>query len=118
MYFFRADGNEKIGAGHLMRCLTIAQELAERVSGEQIVFLCADALSGEMAGKTGFFGESASDGLPTYGGGTSCFKGDAGGRISAGFREQERGCFSGGQLFCDTGISFCPERTGICGASG
>lgn len=54
MYFFRADGNEKIGAGHLMRCLTIAQELAERVSGEQIVFLCADALSGEMAEKQGF----------------------------------------------------------------
>lgn len=27
MYYFRADGSAVTGAGHLMRCLTVAQEL-------------------------------------------------------------------------------------------
>ncbi len=35
----RADGNAHIGAGHLMRCLTIAEEVGDR---ERVVFWCAD----------------------------------------------------------------------------
>lgn len=48
MYVIRADGNAKIGAGHLMRCLTIAEALAQRVDREEILFLCADELSAEL----------------------------------------------------------------------
>ena len=40
MYIIRADGNAKIGAGHLMRCMTIAGELAEIDGGRDgILFL-------------------------------------------------------------------------------
>lgn len=39
MLFFRADGNEKIGAGHIMRCLSIASAACEQ--GEQILFYTA-----------------------------------------------------------------------------
>lgn len=55
MFIIRADGNADIGAGHLMRCLTIAEELA-RLSGgrEDICFVCADGQSAEMAGEHGF----------------------------------------------------------------
>lgn len=54
-YLFRADGNARIGAGHLMRCLTIARALSERLgSPEQILFLCADEASGELAASYGF----------------------------------------------------------------
>lgn len=46
MYIFRADGNAKTGAGHLMRCLTIADALAAQLGGgEDILFLCADEAS-------------------------------------------------------------------------
>lgn len=55
MYLIRADGNAKIGAGHLMRCLTIAEELGELLGGrEEICFLCADGQSGELASDHGF----------------------------------------------------------------
>lgn len=55
MYVIRADGNAKIGAGHLMRCLTIAEALAEKLNGkEEILFVCADEPSGEMVCKFGF----------------------------------------------------------------
>lgn len=48
MYLFRADGNEKIGMGHLMRCLTIAEALAQKLGGRgEITFCCADGLSAE-----------------------------------------------------------------------
>ncbi len=55
MYVIRADGNAKIGAGHLMRCLTIAEKLAEQLgSQEEICFLCADDVSADMVRKFGF----------------------------------------------------------------
>lgn len=72
MFIIRADGNAKIGAGHLMRCLTIAQavcrtgreeEVPER-KGEvwetepEILFLCADEDSAEMAREHGFRAET------------------------------------------------------------
>jgi UDP-2,4-diacetamido-2,4,6-trideoxy-beta-L-altropyranose hydrolase len=40
MIVFRADGNSKIGAGHIMRCLSVAQALRRR--GEECVFVLAD----------------------------------------------------------------------------
>lgn len=40
MFYIRADGNEKIGMGHIMRCLTIAEQLRKR--GEEVLFLTAD----------------------------------------------------------------------------
>ncbi len=55
MYFVRADGNAKIGAGHLMRCLTIAEELAKLQGGtKEICFLCADEASAALAEENGF----------------------------------------------------------------
>lgn len=55
MYYFRADGNAKIGAGHLMRCLTIAGALAVKCGGtEEILFLCADEESAGLAERQGF----------------------------------------------------------------
>ena len=40
MFYIRADGNEKIGMGHIMRCLTVADAL--RKQGEEVLFLTAD----------------------------------------------------------------------------
>lgn len=40
MFYIRADGNEKIGMGHIMRSLTIAEQLRHR--GEEVLFLTAD----------------------------------------------------------------------------
>jgi len=37
---FRADGGAEVGLGHLMRCLSLAQELREW--GHTVAFLCAD----------------------------------------------------------------------------
>ena len=54
MFWIRADGNEMIGAGHLMRCMTVAQEFAELWGRENINFMCADSRSGEMAEEAGF----------------------------------------------------------------
>lgn len=47
----RADGNARIGAGHLMRCLTIARELKSR---EGTAFICADTQSAELVREHGF----------------------------------------------------------------
>ncbi len=55
MYVIRADGNERTGAGHLMRCLTVAEALAKEAGGrEEILFFCADELSAAMVRARGF----------------------------------------------------------------
>lgn len=55
MLLIRADGNARIGAGHLMRCLSVAEELAAlQGTREQICFLCADEQSSALAGGHGF----------------------------------------------------------------
>lgn len=56
MFFFRADGNAKIGAGHLMRCLTIAEQLARLTAAGRgdIAFVCADGQSAEPVRRHGF----------------------------------------------------------------
>ncbi|TKI48731.1 UDP-2,4-diacetamido-2,4,6-trideoxy-beta-L-altropyranose hydrolase [Lysinibacillus tabacifolii] len=38
--FFRVDASHKIGIGHVMRCLTLSEELIKR--GIKIVFICAE----------------------------------------------------------------------------
>lgn len=57
MLIIRADGNAKIGAGHLMRCLTIAQAVERRGEASKILFLCADEDSAEMVRVHGFRAE-------------------------------------------------------------
>lgn len=62
MIYFRADGNAVTGAGHLMRCLTIAEELKKLPETEEstlvkaggICFLCADEASAELVTQRGF----------------------------------------------------------------
>lgn len=54
MYYFRADGNAVTGAGHLMRCLTIAEELKKLPKADEICFLCADEASAELVTQRGF----------------------------------------------------------------
>ncbi|MCI8528292.1 MAG: UDP-2,4-diacetamido-2,4,6-trideoxy-beta-L-altropyranose hydrolase [Lachnospiraceae bacterium] len=54
MFFIRADGNAKIGAGHLMRCMAVGEELALSVGREEIYFLCADTQSAALAKDHGF----------------------------------------------------------------
>ena len=54
MVIIRADGNARIGAGHLMRCIAIAEELALLEGRGEIWFLCADEQSGAMAEEHGF----------------------------------------------------------------
>ena len=52
MFFFRADGNQKIGSGHIMRCSSIAEALMER--GEEVTFVLADDCFEEMLREKGF----------------------------------------------------------------
>lgn len=47
----RADGNAEIGAGHLMRCLTIAEQAGERA---HVVFWCADEASAALVQERGY----------------------------------------------------------------
>ena len=48
----RADGNNQIGIGHIMRCLTIADALKE--VGEDVIFFTADHGCEEMISDRGF----------------------------------------------------------------
>ena len=41
MILIRVDGNEKVGLGHVMRCLSIADALKD--NGEEVLFVTADA---------------------------------------------------------------------------
>jgi UDP-2,4-diacetamido-2,4,6-trideoxy-beta-L-altropyranose hydrolase len=52
MYYIRADANEKIGTGHVMRCLSIAAEFHRR--GRQVTFIIADDHSRTMIEERGF----------------------------------------------------------------
>lgn len=52
MVFFRADSNTKIASGHIMRCLSIADELRSR--GNKVTFISADNNSESMVSSAGF----------------------------------------------------------------
>ena len=52
MIIFRADGNPVIGAGHIMRCLSIAD--AFKALGEEAVFAVADDRMKGLIEKRGF----------------------------------------------------------------
>ena len=56
MFLIRGDGNSRIGIGHLMRCLTIAEEAAALLQGgkEEICFVCADEASEKFIRENGF----------------------------------------------------------------
>lgn len=47
----RADGNAQIGAGHLMRCLTIAEALVDK---EKVMFVCAQEASAQLVREQGY----------------------------------------------------------------
>ncbi|MCD7836974.1 MAG: UDP-2,4-diacetamido-2,4,6-trideoxy-beta-L-altropyranose hydrolase [Lachnospiraceae bacterium] len=55
MFWIRADGNEQMGAGHLMRCLTIAYELI-KITGDRgdVAFICADEASAGLVRNNGY----------------------------------------------------------------
>nr|MCR5796745.1 hypothetical protein [Eubacterium sp.] len=53
-FIFRADGNAKIGMGHIMRCLTIADGLSALVDRSNISFICADKESAKVAADRGY----------------------------------------------------------------
>lgn len=52
MFYIRADANETIGTGHVMRCLSIAEEL--RDMGETVTFLVADERSCQLINREKF----------------------------------------------------------------
>ena len=54
MILVRADGNARIGAGHLMRCMTIMEEVKKMVGDREILFVCADEDSARTAKDRGF----------------------------------------------------------------
>ena len=54
MFYIRADANEQTGAGHMMRCLTIAQALTAHTPHPSVLFLCADEDSAALPRKAGF----------------------------------------------------------------
>ena len=45
-FFIRVESNEKIGTGHLMRCLTIANSL--RKMGNQVHFISKNMFMGDF----------------------------------------------------------------------
>ena len=52
MIYVRADGNSRIGMGHVMRCLAISKELAAK--GEQVTFIIADDGASDFIEKSGY----------------------------------------------------------------
>ena len=52
MVLFRADANEHIGTGHVMRCLSIAKAFAEH--GENVKFITADHAVDRLIQQAGF----------------------------------------------------------------
>lgn len=58
VYVIRADGNSKIGAGHLMRCLTIARKLKTMIDKEDCIrFFCAREEGAKLVEEQGFEAE-------------------------------------------------------------
>lgn len=53
MFLIRADGNETIGAGHIMRCMAIGAAAGKQGLGEA-VFVCADEGSAGLVRQQGF----------------------------------------------------------------
>lgn len=52
MIIIRTDANVEIATGHIMRCITIAEEIVRK--GEKVVFAVSDEKSGELAEKMGY----------------------------------------------------------------
>ncbi len=52
MFYIRADANEKIATGHIMRCMSIAEELKKR--NIPTTFIIADEFSKELIHSRGF----------------------------------------------------------------
>lgn len=52
MIFIRADGNPRIGTGHIMRCLSLADALCER--NEDIVFVTAESYFQQLIQARGY----------------------------------------------------------------
>lgn len=52
MIYVRADGNSRIGMGHVMRCLAISRELTQQ--GEQVTFVVADDGAADLIQKSGY----------------------------------------------------------------
>lgn len=52
MFFIRADANSEIATGHVMRCLTIADEL--KLRGKEVCFITADHFPDEIIRKRGY----------------------------------------------------------------
>lgn len=48
--WIRADGNEQIGTGHVMRCLAIAEAL--EAAGVPVCFVMADGAAAQLVKKT------------------------------------------------------------------
>lgn len=53
MILIRSDGNARIGAGHLMRCMTVAEELTRLQGGGNICFVCAEEASAAIVRERG-----------------------------------------------------------------
>lgn len=54
MIYIRADANEKVGTGHVMRCLSIANEI--RKIGKEVQFIYADRRTEKIIQQHGFWG--------------------------------------------------------------